>query len=82
MNFSTYQDIKQKVIDAGYQSEIDWCQQVKSCPRHVEFFLEFTWVVVNSGIKNQIAEKIYERIIDAIRDGRQQHMKYSAIKGR
>ena len=64
----TYLDLKGQLISMGYADEIDWCENKDKCKKPIEFFLECTWVICNSGMKNQIAEKIYKRIINAIKN--------------
>ena len=63
-----YLDLKQAIIDKGYENDIQWAENIKKCDKAEDFVLQFIWVVCNSGMKNQIAEKIYERILKAICD--------------
>lgn len=62
--YQFYQEAKNNVISAGYQWEIDlvfrrtWEQ---AQPDH--FFAEYCFVVFNAGMKNQIAQKIYEKFM-------------------
>jgi len=63
-----YLDIKAELIERGYAKEIDWTDEVGPCEKPINFFLEFAWVVVNSGMRNQVAEKIYKKIINAIKE--------------
>jgi hypothetical protein len=65
-----YKELKAAIIKSGYQSEIDWANNIKLPKDSVEFFCEYCWVVCNSGMKNQIAKKIHNRIIDALCDGK------------
>jgi len=58
-----YDFIKKSVIDSGYSQEIEWC---KNLPRienitKLDFFSQYTWVVINSGMNNNIAKKIFNR---------------------
>jgi hypothetical protein len=59
---------KQQLIDAGFGNEIQWCADRRACGSAETFFLEYMWVVINSGMKNQIAEKIYQKLLIAIKD--------------
>ena len=70
MKLEQYIDLKDAIISAGYEKEVDWAESVKVCDNSTDFFLEFGWVVVNSGMKNQIALKIWEKILIAIQDGK------------
>ncbi len=60
----------QKLIDRGYEEEIDWSENLQPCDNAELFLQEYIWVVLNSGMKNQIARKIYERIKTALSQGR------------
>jgi nickel-dependent lactate racemase len=61
-----YLDLKQAIIEKGYESDIIWAENVKKCDNSEDFVLQFIFVVCNSGMKAQIAIKIYERILQAI----------------
>ena len=70
MNIELYLDLKQKIIDLGYAGEIDWAENIKPVNDSKIFLQEYTWVVLNSGMKNQIARKIYNRILEAWKTGK------------
>ena len=59
-----YKQAKQFIIEQGYQWEIDlvysrtWEQ---AQPDH--FFAQYCFVVFNAGMKNQVAQKIYEKFM-------------------
>jgi len=61
-----YQDIKAKVIEAGFADEIKWASEVKLCNNSTDFAFEAIWVVCNSGMKYKIASQIYASILTAI----------------
>lgn len=63
-----YLDLKEQLISLGYADEIDWCENVDPLKQTENFLFEYIWVVCNSGMKNQIAEVIYKRILQAIID--------------
>lgn len=65
-----YLDLKGQLINLGYDDEIDWCENVDPSEQLENFIFEYIWVVCNSGMKNQIAEVIYKRILQAIIDHR------------
>lgn len=69
MNPEIYFDLKNKVIEAGYADEIDWQQNLTPCEDSVQFANETIWVILNSGMKEQIARKINDRICAAIDRG-------------
>jgi hypothetical protein len=60
-----YFKLKEKVIDAGYSKDVEWAENLKPCISADNFFCEYMWVVLNSGMKNQIAAQIERRIYDA-----------------
>lgn len=65
-----YIDLKQFVIEQGYVQDIDWSEDVKlSQITIIAFASECAWVIINSGMKNQIAEKIWGRVRVAISKG-------------
>ena len=69
MDLATYESLHEQIIERGYGSDIEWSESIKppASPQHL--FSEYGWVVVNSGMKNQIAEKIWDRIQVALRTG-------------
>ena len=69
MDKSQYIQLKEKLISAGYQKEIEWAENIKPCEDAESFFCEYSWVVLNSGMKEQIARIIWERILQAIKKG-------------
>ncbi len=68
MKTTEYLAIKQQVIAAGYGREIQWCEDVKACDDPKKFLLEYIWVVLNSGMKNQVAQRLYEKVLQAMID--------------
>lgn len=68
MDLKTYLDLKDEIIKRGFIDEINWSEDIKPCQDSTEFCIQFIWVVCNSGMKNQIAEKIYKKILQAICD--------------
>ena len=46
-------------------NELEWCRNIKPFNEidAETFFLEYTWVVLNAGMREQVARKIYERFI-------------------
>lgn len=55
-----YTKAKKKVIDAGYRKEIEMVEKrTFDDMEPVVFYWEYIYVVCNSGMKNQVAEKIF-----------------------
>lgn len=55
-----YNTIKKTIIDAGYENEIMWINNIPNPVDKELFFREYSWVVINSGMKNSVAEKIFK----------------------
>lgn len=68
MDIETYYDLKEELAKRGYAHEVDWANSVEPCKEASDFCIQFIWVVCNSGMKNQIAETIYKKILQAIYD--------------
>lgn len=66
MHKDQYEKLKQKIITAGYSEEIAWAASLKPCDNANLFALEAIWVILNSGMKNQIARIIEQRIYHAL----------------
>jgi len=58
-----YNYMKQYVIEKGYKSDLEGYQNIPPLEQMSKwyFFYQYAWVVINSGMKNQIAEKIFEK---------------------
>lgn len=70
MKKKTYLDLKAKVIRAGYGKEVEWSESIEVCTAAGSFFNEYIWIVLNAGMKNQVARKIYDKIKLALFDGK------------
>ena len=71
------------ITKRGYSAEIDYTDAIKSIDDQDEytFFLEYVWVVLNAGMKEQVARKIYERYIESFDVSLIRHpSKHSAIE--
>ncbi len=73
MLIGQYQEIRAAIIDAGYESEIEWAENVKAPDNADDFAGEAIWVILCSGMKEQIARKISDKVWGAIRKGRPVH---------
>ncbi len=69
MTKTEFLKLRDELLKRGYEKEIDWQETLKPCEDAKQFLLEYIWVVVNSGMKNQIARKIHRRICTAIEAG-------------
>jgi hypothetical protein len=62
MTTERYFDLKKAVIDAGYAHDIDWIANIQPCVNADDFANEAVWVILNSGMKEQIARNIWHSI--------------------
>lgn len=62
-----FMDAYDFLIDHGYGDEIRWAETLKPLDEQTEetFFQEYVWVVLNAGMKEQVARKIYKRFMEA-----------------
>ena len=66
---SRYHELRAAVVAAGYEHDIDWAQNVKAPETAEDFASEVIWVILCSGMKEQVARIIQERVWAAIRGG-------------
>lgn len=64
--FKHYQQAHNRVVQAGYQHEINWCRDMTSFDECTSerFFAEYVWCVLNAGMKEQVARKIYNKFME------------------
>lgn len=62
MRGQDYLHLKQDLVNEGYDQEINWQTNIKPCEDSEEFKNEAIWVILNSGMKNQIAQMIWNKI--------------------
>ncbi len=60
-----FMGLKKRLEAEGYADEIKWSENLKWCETPDDFFREYMWVVLSSGMKNQIARLIETRILTA-----------------
>jgi hypothetical protein len=64
-----YLELKQALRESGYEKEIIWAESVAAPKSALAFFFEYAWVVLNSGMKNQVAHRIWYRLYEAMLEG-------------
>jgi hypothetical protein len=64
-----YGELRARLGAFGYGHEYEWAQTVGPPADAITFFCEYGWVVVNSGMRNQVAARIWERVIAALSSG-------------
>ena len=70
MTPSRYRELRAAVIEAGYEHDIEWAQTVKAPATPVDFAGEVIWVILCSGMKEQVARIIQHRVWATIRAGK------------
>lgn len=69
MTTDNYLTLKAAVIGRGYGREIVWAETVQPVADSMTFWEEFAWVVLNSGMKNQVAAGIWRNVRPAVLNG-------------
>lgn len=64
-----YLNLRKSVVDAGYEHDIEWAQTVLPPKTAEDFASEAIWVILCSGMKEQIARKISRKVWGAIDAG-------------
>lgn len=64
-----YLDLRRELFARGFGVEYEWCENVQPPVDGWAFFLEYGWVVANSGMRNQVAAAIWERILTSLEAG-------------
>jgi len=68
MKASEYRYLCDKIIRAGYSSEIEWAKNIEPCKSCLKFAWEAIWTIICSGMKAQVARIIERRVYNAIYD--------------
>lgn len=69
MKLAEYQDLKMLVVAHGYLHDIEWAEGVCAPASADAFAREAIYVICNSGMKAQVAHRIFERVWDALNRG-------------
>lgn len=72
MDIKLFLDIVE-VLKREYADEINWQESLKPCDNAETFRDETIWVILNSGMKEQIARLIWNRIKDSWFQGNKAH---------
>ena len=72
MTASRFLELVKLVDSAGYADEIDWAVNIpkRKVNGPKDFACEAIWIILNSGMREQIARIIQKRIYDAVSEGR------------
>lgn len=69
MEVTAYLDLKRRIIEAGYEDDVTWAEGVGECPDAESFSREHAFVVCNSGMRAQVASRIFRRVWQAVVEG-------------
>ena len=64
-----YREIRARLAALGHVADWEWSQGLKPPESPLDFVVEYVWVVINSGMKNTVASKIFDRVWPWLRDG-------------
>lgn len=70
MSPSLFLDVVTRLRSAGWQGDIDWSENVKPPTDADDFASEAIFVICNSGMKNTVARRIYDRVLPLMHQGR------------
>lgn len=62
LDASTYHSVRIRLADLGYGEDYTWAQNVRAPETAEDLAREYTWVVLNSGMKAQVARGIMDRV--------------------
>jgi hypothetical protein len=65
-----YRRVRSLLVERGYGADYTWSQNLRPPATPEALACEYTWVVVNSGMKNTVAHKIFDRVWPRLLEGR------------
>jgi hypothetical protein len=68
MKPETYLELKNQIIQRGYEKEVAWAESLNPCLSPDKFLDEYIWVVLNAGMKEQVARGIFSKIQEAMQN--------------
>lgn len=69
IDYETYAALRRDLVELGYGHEIEWAQNVQPVSDPLCFWQEYAWVVLNSGMKNQVAAGIWRKVRPVVEGG-------------
>lgn len=67
---AAYIAVRMMLVELGYLFEYEWAQSVKAPATAEDFAREYTWVVLNSGMRNTVAQRIFDRVWPLLQAGK------------
>lgn len=69
IDLSLYRSLRDQLVALGYGDEIAWAESVQPVSNAHDFWCEFAWVVLNSGMKNTVARGIWAKVRPTVEGG-------------
>lgn len=69
ITLSLYRSLRDQLVVLGYGGEIEWAESVQPVSNGHDFWCEFAWVVLNSGMRNTVARGIWAKVRPAVEGG-------------
>lgn len=68
MEVDKYFELKETIKNIGFDKELEFIENCLAhpCNDHNEFATEYIWVVLNAGMKYQVAVRIFSKIIEGL----------------
>lgn len=64
-----YLRVRRRLVDLGHSADYEWSQSLGPPETPEALACEYTWVVINSGMKNTVARKIMDRVWPCLAEG-------------
>lgn len=64
-----YLELRKKVEATEFAGDITWSENLKPPVDAIAFWIEFAWVVINSGMKFTVAKKIWDKVHPVVARG-------------
>jgi hypothetical protein len=69
VNIETFVAVRNAVDAAGFGDEVAWSENCAPAETPEDFAAEAIFVVCNSGMKNTVARRIYDRVLPRVEGG-------------
>lgn len=69
ITIDVYREVRARLAALGYVGDWEWSENLNPPATAEDFACEYTWVVLNSGMKNTVARKIMDRVWPALQAG-------------
>jgi hypothetical protein len=73
ITLAQYRGLKEQLVQLGWADEIEWASNIELPESPEAFWGEYAWVVINAGMREQIARKIWTKVRPAVMSGRSAH---------